>query len=265
MGGLDRRGRPRGGAGGNDVMPATGWVPQYRQIELALRERMPTLRPGERLPSDSDLCREFGVSRMTARNAMQRLADDGLVQRIPGRGTFVAEPPAHRFADRLMAFSHEMERQGRVPSSRLLDREIRPASDGEASALSLRRGEPVVVVRRLRLADSLPIAIEAAALVRRTADIVMAADLERGSLHEALARAGLQLRRGKATITAEGATPEDARLLGVVAGEPLLVERRVIADVGGRAIEATESRYPGDRYALDVRFDVDDADPGARS
>jgi GntR family transcriptional regulator len=93
----------------------------------------------------------------------------------------------------------------------------------------------------------------------------MATDLETGSLHEALARAGLQLRRGQATITSEGATIDDARLLGVRAGEPLLVERRVIADVAGRPVEATESRYPGDRYALDVRFDVDDGspDPGA--
>ncbi len=85
----------------------------------------------------------------------------------------------------------------------------------------------------------------------------MAADLEAGSLHEALARSGLHLRRGKATITAEGATPEDARLLGLREGTPLLVERRVIADTHGRPIEATESRYPGDRYALDVRFDVE--------
>ena len=92
----------------------------------------------------------------------------------------------------------------------------------------------------------------------------MAADLEGGSLHEALARAGLQLRRGQATITSEAATPDDARLLGVGAGEPLLVERRVIADVAGRPVEATESRYPGDRYALDVRFDVDDGGPDAR-
>jgi GntR family transcriptional regulator len=219
------------------------------------------MRPGERLPSDAELCDEFGVSRMTARNAMQRLAEDGLVERIPGRGTFVVTPPSHRYADRLMAFSHEMVRQGRTPSSRLLARGIRPATDAEASALTLRPRERVVVLRRLRQADGVPIAIETAVLVGRTADVVMAADLEAGSLHEALARSGLILRRGNATITAEAATPEDASLLKVHEGDPLLVERRVIADGQGHLIEATESRYPGDRYALDVRFEVDAGSP----
>ncbi len=237
---------------------AASWAPHYRSIELALRDRLATMHPGDRLPSDTDLCREFGVSRMTARNAMQRLVDDGLVQRIPGIGSFVVEPPAHRFVDRLMAFSHEMRRQGRAPSSRLLAREIRPASDAEAAALHVRPGEGVVLVRRLRLADGVPIAAETAVLARRTSDVVMAADLESGSLHEALAGAGIHLRRGTATITAEAATAEDAGLLGVAGGEPLLVERRVIFDAHGQPLEATESRYPGDRYALDVRFDVEE-------
>jgi GntR family transcriptional regulator len=135
---------------------------------------------------------------------------------------------------------------------------MRPATDAEARALTLRPGEVVVAVGRLRLADGLAIAVETAILARRTADAVMGADLESGSLHEALARAGVHLRRGTATITAEAANADDARLLGVEPGQPLLVERRVIFDAHGRAVEATESRYPADRYALDVRFEVED-------
>ncbi|HEY5628867.1 MAG TPA: GntR family transcriptional regulator [Candidatus Limnocylindrales bacterium] len=232
-------------------------VPHWRRIELALRARIEGLTPGDPLPSDADLCREFGVSRMTARNAVTRLVEEGLIVRVSGRGTFVAEPPAHRRADRLLTFSHEMRRRGRVPSSRLLAREIRPSSATEAAALGLRASEPIVVVRRLRCADDEPIALETAVLIQPVAAAVLAADIERGSLHEALARAGWHLRRGTATIGAAAASPEDARLLGLRRGDPLLVERRVIADGHGRRVEATESRYPADRYALDVQFDVE--------
>ena len=232
-------------------------VPHWRRIELALRARIEGMAPGDPLPSDADLCREFGVSRMTARNAMARLADDGLIVRVSGRGSYVAEPPAHRRADRLLTFSHEMRRRGRQPSSRLLAREIRPSTPAEASSLGILASEPVVVVRRLRCADDEPIALEAAVLIAPVASAVLAADVEQGSLHEALAKAGWHLRRGTATIGAAAATAEDARLLGLRRGDPLLVERRVIADGHGRRVEATESRYPADRYALDVQFDVE--------
>ena len=180
-------------------MTVTDDRPQYRQIEQTLRRRIAMLQPGARLPSDTDLCAEFGVSRMTARTAMQRLVDDGLVAREPGRGSFVAQPPAHRHANRLMTFTQEMVRAGRTPSSRVLT----------------------------------------------------------GSLHDSLRRAGLQPRRGNATLTAAVATTEEARLLAIRPGAALLVERRVILDTQGRRIEATESRYRADLYALMVRFEID--------
>ena len=244
-------------------MIETRYRPQYRQIEQALRERISTLRPGERLPSDAELCAEFGVSRMTARNAMQRLAVDGLIRREPGRGSFVAQPPAHRRTNRLMTFTQEMLRAGRVPSSRMLTRVIRPSSTAEAASLGIPAHQPVVHLRRLRLADDQPVAIESVILLGACADAVMTADLVHGSLHETLAHGGFVLFSGTGTITAASATAEDARLFAIRIGDPLLVERRVILDGHGRRIEATESRYPADRYGLVVQFDVEGPDVGA--
>ncbi len=235
------------------------YLPHYRRIEQALRERLASLRPGQRLPSDAELCAEFGVSRMTARHAMQRLAEEGLVAREPGRGSFVAQPPAHRRANRLMTFTQEMRRRGLTPSSRVLDRSVRPADAREAAALELQPGDEVVHLRRLRRADDQPIAIETTVLVGACAQAVLGADVERGSLHAALVAAGFNLRRGQGTISAEAATDDDAALLDLRPGDPLLVERRVIVDVHGRRIESTESRYPAGRYALDIRFEVDDS------
>lgn len=245
-------------------MDRTSFAPRYREIEQALRERIAALRPGDRLPSDADLCAEFGVSRMTARNAMERLVEEGLVIRDPGRGSFVAEPPSHRRADSLMSFSREMRRQGRVPSSRLLGCAARDVGTQEAVELRLATGEPVVEVRRIRLADGRPIAIEQAVLAGRTAAAVLASDLVDGSLHETLMAAGFIPTKGQATIWAEAASDEDAALLEVPLGSPLLVERRVILDQRGRPLERTESRYAAERYALDVGFSVEDRGSRAR-
>jgi GntR family transcriptional regulator len=142
---------------------------------------------------------------------------------------------------------------------------VRPATASEAATLGIHQGRSVVVLRRLRLGDDEPIALESTVLVGTTADAVLAADLETGSLHETLGRAGFVLYRGTGTISAAAATSDDAALLGIAVGEPLLVERRVITDGYGRRIEATESRYVAGRYGLDVQFDVelpdDDAAP----
>ena len=120
---------------------ADAFTPRYREIEQAIRQRLSKLTPGAELPSDAELCEEFGVSRMTARHAMNRIAQEGLVYRIPGRGTFVGDAPTHRRANSLLSFSNEIRRQGRVPSSRVLGRALRAPTREEAVRLQLKLGE----------------------------------------------------------------------------------------------------------------------------
>ena len=234
------------------------FVPRYYEIEQALRARIAELKADEPLPSDAMLCEEFGVSRMTARNAVQRLVQEGIVYRVPGRGTFVAEPPVHRQAGNLLSFTEEMRRRGRTPSSRVLLREVRDPRPSEASALQLAPDESVMVLRRLRLADDEPVAIEEAVFpAAAVATTLESADLEHRSLHDTLVHGGHVPTQGRARLGAEAAGAEDALLLGVREGSPLLVEKRVIHDQDGNPLELCESRYAGDRYGLDVQFDVE--------
>jgi GntR family transcriptional regulator len=228
-------------------------VPRYLQIEQALRQDIAKLRPGDRLPSEAALCERFGVSRMTARGAVQRLEEQGLVYRVQGAGTFVADAPVHRQAGRLLSFSDEMHLRGLSPSSRLLEVSQRHPTAPEQAALRLDPDARVVVLHRLRLAEDSPMAVELVAVHPSCAG-VLAADLESGSLHDALRELGREPSMARGTLTPQLTNVSDARLLGVATRVPLLVERRTVFDQHDEPIEHTETRYSPTRYVFDIEL-----------
>lgn len=227
--------------------------PAYMIIERELRRLIEKAQPGDPLPSDAELVRRFGVSRMTARQAVQRLASDGLLYRVSGRGTFVAQNPVHRRMNTLLSFTDEMSRRGLKAGSRLLDSGVRAGTDDEVLALQLPVGSSVATVRRLRLADGVPMAVEHVRLPAVCAG-VLAEDLEKSSLFHALEAIGRVPTRAAGTLTAAAADEAEAELLDVPSGSPLLVELRTIHDQDDTPLEFTESRYVGGRYRFDIEL-----------
>lgn len=231
--------------------------PLYERIEKQLRRRIATAADGDPFPSEPRLAAEFGVSRMTVRAALARLERDGLLERVPGRGSFVRRAAAARPVGTLMSFHDQALAAGRTPRSRVLRAGVRPASPQEAAALcpsGPAQDATVVGISRVRLFDDLPIAVEHAAFPA-SLDALLGADLETGSLHNALRRLGLHPTLGSSVLSARTAG-DDAPELGVDAATPMLVETRSIADQHGAPLEYTVSSYVAHRYALQVDFSV---------
>jgi len=222
-----------------------------RAIESWLRTQVASGRAGDPLPSESELAARFEVSRMTARQAVQSLEAEGLVQRRRGAGTFVAPQALHRHSGPLMSFTEDMRRRGMAASSRLLTAEMRECGPGEAGALHLAVGQRLVAIQRLRLADGTPLAIESVSLVPALAG-VLAADLEAGSLHEALRRMGHSPTTALVRISARIATSAESTLLDVPRRAAILQETRTVSDQHGTPIEFTTTAYVADRYDIDT-------------
>ena len=238
----------------SEALPTAG--PRYLEIEWWLRERTRSSLPGSLLPSESELATQFQVSRMTARQAVQNLAKEGLVVRRRGAGTYVAEHPLHRHGGVLFSFTEDMRRRGLAVRSELLDASLRPAVAAEAEALRLADDQRVVSIGRIRFANDVPLAIERVVLLTSCA-AVLSADLETGSLHEALAAIGHIPTVAQSWITARMPTDEEMMLLNLSSDrEPLLVERRIIRDQDDVPVEHTESAYIASRYVIDATFQM---------
>lgn len=236
-------------------MPSNRNAPLYAQIEATLRERIRQMQPGDPLPSDRDLASEFGVSYVTARQAVTRLANDGLVSREVGRGTFVLRSHVEKDMTGLTSFSEDMLHRGMKVHSSVLECSVKHATPEIAEALHILPNSPVTHIRRLRFADDIPMALEAVVLSAVTFPGLEDVDFITQSLYETLEKHyGVRLSVAKGTLGAVTPTAEEAALLQISRNIPLIVVRRIAYNDFGEPVEYGESRYRSDRYQVPIEL-----------
>jgi GntR family transcriptional regulator len=226
---------------------------RYLDVAEALRARIAGGELGP-LPSEAELCTEFGVSRVTVRRALEALRDEGLVTSRRGAGWFVAVDPVRQPLGRVTTVESALEAAGARSSRRVLEFAFEPASPEVAKVLALPADDEVLRVTRLNLADDDPFAIVTVWVAGALGAHLSRADVERSTFYELLPRLGVDPGRVVQTITAVAAARDEGRRLGVPTGSPLLACRRVTYDRGGHAVIVAEHRYAAHRTAFEVEF-----------
>lgn len=221
----------------------------YLDIAAYLRDLVAGGEPGDLLPSDAELCERFNVSRMTARQAVQLLVNERVVERSRGRGTFIAKRPVPRALGSPLSFTESMRQRGLSASSQMIERRAGSATDIDAMALGIDEGSAVEIIERVRLADGVPMALERAVLPSAIGAELASNSLE-GSLHAAFEDAGRIPSRAASEVSARLSTEYEQEHLDLDPASVVLSEERTIFDHNGEALEHTITIYAADRYSF---------------
>ncbi|MDR7533737.1 MAG: GntR family transcriptional regulator [Armatimonadota bacterium] len=231
-------------------------MPLYYQVESWLRQQVAGGRlQGACLPTEAALVRQLGVSRITIRRAMERLVQEGLIYRVPGRGTFANPRRAREFRIErnpvdLLGFEDDIRRAGLAAETVVLRRDWVDAPADVAAALGLASGEEVLWLYRRGTAGGRPLWVEDRYLVRRLGARLRPREAATPSLLATLARErGLTVNRAQVRISACEARREEARHLGLRRGAPVLAAEFVV-HADGSPVQLVRARFRPDRYAF---------------
>lgn len=234
----------------------SGFVPLYYQIQRALMEKIHSgeLATGDPLASEEELARVYQVSRMTARQALHGLKTSGFAVSQKGRGTFVTRPKLEKNIMHLKGFTEDMKHLGMVPSSKLLEQTVVKATTELAEQLRVDPDDQVMLLRRLRLADGIPMALERSHIPLRLFPGLEKINFAKQSLYFVLRETyAVKVAWADEVIEALPATREESALLTIPNKASVLSISRVIMTTEETPIEVACSRYRGDRYRASIR------------
>jgi GntR family transcriptional regulator len=226
-------------------------LPLYYQLKTYIQEKIGNgaWKPGDRIPSESEICGEFNISRTTTRQAIGELVNEGLLNRKHGVGTFVALPRIEKRMTKLTGFTQDMRARGLQPSSRVLGKEVIDPPAHVTKRLCITDNERVILLKRLRLADGEPMGIDIVYYPYRRFANLLEEDLAGNSLYELLqVKYNTTPTRSEMALSSVACLPEYARHLEVPRGRPILQIERTTFDQNDNPFEEVLAIYRGDRY-----------------
>ena len=236
--------------------------PLYRQLTDELRRQIAQRKPGERIASEPELAMSLGVSRFTVAKAVETLVEEGLVVRRQGKGTFVTVPPLQRTPIHMRSFTESVEAAGHKASSQLLSFGPMPWREG----LPYAQGEALIGLERLRLVDSIPMAIHrsilSAALAKEVGLTRIKASDPRFSLYQYYEQQGLRVERGVETLAARRPAPSERRQLRMRTDGIVIVVTRRSLGADGRVLDVVDAVHDSTRYSYQALLQRSSASPG---
>ncbi|MDF1998828.1 GntR family transcriptional regulator [Peribacillus frigoritolerans] len=231
-------------------------LPIYFQIEEQIKRQIENgeFQAHDALPSEREYAEKFEISRMTVRQAINNLVNDGYLYRQKGRGTFVADKKLEQQLNGLTSFTEDMKARGLNPSSKLLSFEIIPADKKIASELHISLYAPVYEIKRIRLADDVPMALET---------VYMSANLIKGLTEEIINLSlyqyvenyvKLKIDYASQTLESSIASELEVTYLAIPKHSPILFIQRNTFLIDGTPLEYVKSAYRADRYKFTINI-----------
>lgn len=224
-------------------------LPAYLKIHDAIKKDIDQglWKIGVRLPSERDLADQFQVSRMTLRQAVTLLVDEGILERRVGSGTYVASQRVQEKMRGTTSFTEIINSQGKKPSTKLISYQRQLASDTERKQLQLSEKEYVIRMERVRYADQVPLVYEVASIPEKVISGFKKADVTE-HFFKTLTENGRVIGKSQQTIYAKTASERVANYLSIARGHALLALTQVTYFDNGQAFEYVRSQYVGDRF-----------------
>ncbi|HEY2419839.1 MAG TPA: GntR family transcriptional regulator [Neobacillus sp.] len=225
-------------------------IPFYHQLEEYVKQQIDSrlLTEDEAIPSEREYAEKFQISRMTVRQAINNLVLEGYLYRQKGRGTFVNKKKVEQELQGMTSFTEDMVSRGMTPSSKLLSFEILPADKKTAEELLISANDQIYKIKRIRLADGAPMALETAYIPVKLVPGLTEENSNQSLYHYIEENLALSISEAKQEIEASIATLKEAEDLGIEVGAPILLMVRTSYLQSGIPFELVKSSFRADRY-----------------